>query len=300
MNAKSLATAEPRDGSDGNAATAVMTSSRRRRIVHRRAWGAWVFAAAVLLLLLALIDAGIRSQVVDARIFADYLFSRMVLIGACNSLLLGTIALFAAGVVGLVAALMRVSGNPVLATLSSIYVYLFRGTPMLIQLIFWFNAFPLMFPHLHVVIPFTDVVLIHRPMTDIVTPWIAALIGLSLAEGAYMAEIIRAGLRAVDTGQREAARALGMRRGQILYRVVMPQAARIILPAAGNQYILLLKSTSLASAIGYLELLRVTTDVYSANFRVVELLCVAGFWYLVMTAFATALQMLLERLYPHR
>jgi polar amino acid transport system permease protein len=283
-------------------ATVDDTHSRqtRKRIVHRRAWGSWIFAGVVLGLLVAIVDAAVSAHVVDASVFANYLFSRKILEGAGNSLLLGTVALFAAGAVGLIAALMRVSGNPVLATLSSVYVYLFRGTPMLIQLIFWFNAFPLMFPQLHVAIPFTDHVLIDGPMTEVVTPWIAALIGLSLAEGAYMAEIIRAGLRAVDTGQRDAACALGMRRGQILYRVVIPQAARIILPAAGNQYILLLKSTSLASAIGYLELLRVTTDIYSANFRVVELLCVAGFWYLVMTAFATALQMLLERLYPHR
>lgn len=277
-----------------------LASDRRRRIVHRRAWGPWLFAAVVVALLLALVDAGVSSQVVDAHVFVQYLFSKMVLQGALNSLLLGTVALGFASVVGLIAALMRVSGNPVLGTLSSVYVYLFRGTPMLIQLIFWFNAFPVMFPSLHIVVPFTDHVLIDQPMTAVVTPWVAALIGLSLAEGAYMAEIIRAGLRAVDTGQRDAARALGMRHGQIMYRVVIPQAARIILPAAGNQYILLLKSTSLASAIGYLELLRITTDVYAANFRVVELLCVAGFWYLAMTAFATALQMLLEKRYPHR
>ena len=195
---------------------------------------------------------------------------------------------------------MRVSGNPILVAFSASYVYLFRGTPMLIQLIFWFNAFPIMFPQLHLAVPFTGLVLVDAPMTQVITPWIAALAGLALAEGAYMAEIIRGGFLAVDQGQRDAARAIGMTQRQVMRRVVIPQAARIVVPATGNQYIMLLKSTSLASAIGYLELLRIATDIYASNFRVVELLTVAGFWYLVMTAFAIALQTTLEKRYPHR
>jgi polar amino acid transport system permease protein len=132
------------------------------------------------------------------------------------------------------------------------------------------------------------------------TPFVAALTALSLAEGAYMSEIIRGGIMAVDEGQRLAARALGMTRRKVLEQVVVPQAGRIIIPAAGNQYIMLLKSTSLASVVGYLELLRIATDIYSSNFQVVELLAVAAVWYLVMTAFATALQTLLERMFPQR
>ncbi len=115
-----------------------------------------------------------------------------------------------------------------------------------------------------------------------------------------MAEIIRGGILAVDAGQRDAARSLGMTTMQLMRRIVIPQASRIIVPATGNQYIMLLKSTSLASAIGYLELLRITTDIYASNFRVVELLTVAAFWYLVMTAFATAIQTGLEKRFPHR
>jgi polar amino acid transport system permease protein len=214
--------------------------------------------------------------------------------------MLGSVALLLAVLVGLVVAVMRVSGNPILVAFSASYVYLFRGTPMLIQLIFWFNAFPIMFPQLHIAVPFTDIVLVSAPMTKLITPYIAALAGLALAEGAYMAEIIRGGFLAVDQGQRDAARAIGMSQPLVMRKVVIPQAARIIVPATGNQYIMLLKSTSLASAIGYLELLRITTDIYAANFRVVELLAVAGFWYLVMTAFATFLQTLLEKRYPHR
>jgi len=271
-----------------------------RRVVHRRQWGSWFFGAVVLFALGLLLRAAISSKVVEPGVFLAYVFSPNILVGAGHSVMLGTIALLLAVGVGLVVAMMRVSGNPILVGFAATYVYLFRGTPMLIQLIFWFNAFPIMFPQLHLMIPFTDIVLLDAPMTQVITPYAAALAGLSLAEGAYMAEIIRGGFLAVDAGQRDAARSIGMTQGMVMRKVVIPQAARIVVPATGNQYIMLLKSTSLASAIGYLELLRISTDIYAANFRVVELLAVAGFWYLVMTAFATALQTLLEKRYPHR
>jgi polar amino acid transport system permease protein len=271
-----------------------------RRVVHRRHWGSWAFGGLVLVAVALIIKAAISSKVIDLGVFFQYVFSKNILIGATNSIMLGTVALLLAVAVGLIVAMMRVSGNPILVAFSATYVYLFRGTPMLIQLIFWFNAFPIMFPNLHLAIPFTGIVLVSMPMTQLITPYGAALAGLSLAEGAYMAEIIRGGFLAVDTGQRDAARSIGMSSSLVMRKVVIPQAARIIVPATGNQYIMLLKSTSLASAIGYLELLRISTDIYAANFRVVELLAVAGFWYLVMTAFATALQTALEKRYPHR
>ena len=269
-----------------------------QRIVHRRHWGAWIFGGAVLVLLAALLKAAIAAHIVDLGVVGQYLFSPQMLIGARNSLALGTVALLIAVLVGLVTALMRVSGNPILVAVSAAYVYLFRGTPMLIQLIFWFNAFPTMFKELH--LELFGVVLAQVPMTQLITPYAAALLGLSLAEGAYMAEIIRGGILAVDVGQRDAARSLGMSTGRLMRHIVIPQASRIIVPATGNQYIMLLKSTSLASAIGYLELLRISTDIYASNFRVVELLTVAAFWYLVMTAFATAIQTVLEKKFPHR
>jgi polar amino acid transport system permease protein len=269
-------------------------------IVHRRRWGSWLLGAAALLLVATIVAAGIQARILDLPVFLDDLFSPLILTGAFNAVMLGTLALLIATAIGFVAALMRVSGNPILVALSSTYVYLFRGTPMLIQLIFWFNAVPIMFKTITIWLPFMDAPLVSMPTTAVVTPFIAALAGLSLAEGAYMSEIIRGGILAVDQGQRSAARALGMTQRKVLQQVVIPQAGRIIIPAAGNQYIMLLKSTSLASAVGYLELLRIATDIYSSNFRVVELLAVAAFWYLVMTAFATALQTALEKLFPQR
>ncbi len=267
-------------------------------VVHRRRWGSWLFGLLVLGLFVAVLRAAFEARILDLGLVAQYIFSKEIVTGAMNSIALGTLALFIAVAVGLAAALMRVSGNPILVAFSASYVYLFRGTPMLIQLIFWFNAFPTMFKTLH--IELFGWVLVSVPMTEFITPYGAALLGLSLAEGAYMAEIIRGGILAVDTGQRDAARSLGMTSGQLMRKIVIPQASRIIVPATGNQYIMLLKSTSLASAIGYLELLRITTDIYSANFHVVELLTVAAFWYLAMTAFATAIQTGLEKRYPHR
>lgn len=279
---------------------ALNTEGVNLQIVHRRRWGAWLLGAATLIMVATMILAAVRAQIMDLDVFYRYLFDGQIMRGAFNAVVLGTLALVISAMIGLVLALMRVSGNPILASVSAVYVYFFRGTPMLIQLLFWFNAFPIMFPDLYISVPFTDIVLVDQRMTAVITPFIAALAGLSLAEGAYMSEIIRGGILAVDEGQRSAARALGMTHSQVLRKIVIPQAGRIIIPASGNQYIMLLKSTSLASAIGYLELLRIATDVYSANFRVVELLTVSAIWYLLMTAFATALQTTLEKLFPQR
>jgi polar amino acid transport system permease protein len=269
-------------------------------IIHRRRWGSWVLGTIVLACVASIAMASLRAQILDFAVVRDYIFSPLIVMGAINALVLGTLALIIATLIGFVSALMRVSGNPILSGISAIYVYLFRGTPMLIQLIFWFNAVPIMFPSIYIALPFMELPLIDAPTTSVVTPFLAALAGLSLAEGAYMSEIIRGGILAVDKGQREAATALGMTQRKVLTQVVIPQAGRIIIPAAGNQYIMLLKSSSLASAIGYRELLRVATDIYSSNFHVVELLAVAAFWYLVMTAFATAIQTTLEKVFPQR
>lgn len=269
-------------------------------IVQRRRWGSWIIGGLAVAAVAAVIWGGIRSRIVDPAIVGTYLFHPAIVAGAVNALILGTLALGISSVIGLVSALMRLSGNPILVGLSASYVYLFRGTPMLIQLIFWFNAVPIMFPAITISLPFLPGPLFDTPTTVVVTPFLAALAGLSLAEGAYMSEIMRAGIVAVDDGQRAAATALGMTRGRVFAHIVAPQAGRIIVPACGNQYIMLLKSTSLASTIGYPELLRVVTDIYASNFRVVELLTVAAIWYLALTALATAVQTGLEKRFPPR
>jgi len=269
-------------------------------IIYRRAWGSQIFGLFVLAVLAIIFIAAWQRQIIDARVFAAYIFNPAILTGAINAVILGTLALLLAGLIGFVSALMRLSHNPILSSLSAIYVYFFRGTPMLIQLLFWFNAVPTIFPVIYLHLPFMDAPLIDAATPRVITPFLAALFGLALAEGAYMSEVIRGGILAVDQGQRSAATALGMTKRQVLMQVVIPQAGRIIIPTTGNQYIMLLKSTSLAMAIGYQELTRITMDIYSSNFRTAELLAIAAFWYLVMTAFATALQTLCEKVFPPR
>jgi len=162
-------------------------------------------------------------------------------------------------------------------------------------LLFWFNAVPTVFKTFAISIPFTHAVLYHEPMVKFMTPFMAALLGLGLNEGAYMAEIVRAGIISVDIGQSEAAQALGMHSGLVMRRIVLPQAMRVILPPTGNEFISMLKTSSLASVVTFGELLLRAQDVYSTNLKVVDLLLVASFWYLILTSLATVGQFYVER-----
>lgn len=269
-------------------------------IIQRRPWKSWLVGGIVGLIVIFVIYSAWKQQIIDLSVFTEYIFSPAILIGAYHAVILGTLSLVAASVIGFISAIMRLSNNRILSTISATYVYFFRGTPMLIQLLFWFNAVPIIFPHLYLHLPFMSSPLLDVGTSDVITPFMAALCGLALAEGAYMSEVIRGGIMAVDNGQRSAATALGMTRRQVMAQVIIPQAGRIIIPTTGNQYIMLLKSTSLAMAIGYQELTRISIDIYSSNFKTTELLAVAAFWYLVMTAFATILQTILERVFPPR
>jgi polar amino acid transport system permease protein len=242
----------------------------------------------------------VTSGVIDPAIIGRYLVSPRILEAIWNTMALATIATIFAITLGTVVALMRISQDRVLSSIAAAYVFVFRGTPMLIQLLFWFNALPVMVDTLHLEIPMTGLVLFSEPTINVVTPFVAALLGLTLAETGYMAEVIRSGILGVDRGQRDAARALGVAELTVNTRIVIPQAFRIVLPALGNQYVMMIKNTSLAYAIGYLELLRVTSDIYFVNFRVMELLVVAAVWYLVLTALVTGLQHVAERRFPAR
>lgn len=261
----------------------------------------WVVEAlAVIAVLVWAINGILASGVVQPAVIVQFLVSSAILEAVWNTLVLATLALTLAFVVGTVVALCQVSRNPVISGIAHSYVYLFRGTPMLVQLLIWFNGIPVIFPRIVLGIPFTDIVFIDDVSANVITPFVAALLGLGLAESGYMAEIIRGGMLAVDRGQLDAARAIGMTELGTRYRIVLPQTFRLIVPATGNQYVSLLKGASLASVIGYFEIVRVTTDIYSANFRVMELLVVGAFWYLVLTGLATLLQQYIERRFPVR
>ncbi|WP_354642289.1 amino acid ABC transporter permease [Kitasatospora camelliae] len=249
-----------------------------------RHYGRWVSAVVVVLLLGALISAFAGAKI-DWSITGDYLFKSSMIEGAGNTLLISIASMALGLILGVVAAVMRLSHNPVTSTVSWFYIWLFRGTPVLVQLLIWWNLaliFPTMFG---------------TSTNDIITPFMAALLGLGINEGAYMAEIVRAGIQSVDEGQTEAAHALGISRAKTMWRIVLPQAMRVIVPPSGNEFINMLKTSSLAYVVTYPELLTKAKDVYTSNLAVMELLFVACFWYLVLTTVFSIGQYYLERYY---
>jgi polar amino acid transport system permease protein len=263
--------------------------------VPLRHWGRWAAAVILLVLLGLFIRLVIDSHFADFAVVRHFLFNPTILQGLRNTVIISVLAQATGIALGVILAVMRLSKNPVLSVTSWLYIWLFRGTPVLVQLLFWFNAVPAVFKVFAISIPFTHVVLYHEPMVKFMTPFMAALLGLGLNEGAYMAEIVRAGMVSVDEGQTEAAQALGMRSSLVMRRVVLPQAMRVIIPPTGNEFISMLKTSSLASAVLYGELLRRAGDIDSTNLRVVELLIDASIWYLVLTSVATVGQYYLER-----
>lgn len=242
----------------------------------------WVSAVVVVALLALLVYAFAQGDIRWGTTW-QYLSFSTIVSGAGNTLLISVLAQALGIVLGVVFAVMRQSRNPVTSTVSWLYIWLFRGTPVILQLLLWYNL-ALVFP-----------TILGRPTSDLMTPFVAALLGLGINEGAYMAEIVRAGIGSVDEGQVEAAQALGMRRGLLLRRVVLPQAMRVIIPPTGNEFINMLKTSSLAYAIQFAELLRAATDISSRNLLVVELLFTVALWYLLLTSVFSIGQFYLER-----
>ncbi|OKI64057.1 ABC transporter permease [Micromonospora sp. CB01531] len=256
--------------------------------------GRWLAAGAITLILAWLAWTIAVNPNLHWDIVVKYQLDRVILDGLWVTIQL-TVAAMAIGVaLGVIVALMQVSDSRILRTGAMAYVWFFRGTPLLVQLIFWFNI-ALIFPEIGLGVPFGGPKLVTWETNTLVTGFVAALLGLSINEGAYMSEIVRAGLRAVDPGQQEAAAALGMSRMKIMKRVVLPQAMRIIVPPTGNQFISMLKTTSLVSVIAGADLLTVAQRLYLTNFEVIALLIVASIWYLVLTTVASIGQYFLER-----
>ncbi len=194
---------------------------------------------------------------------------------------------------GVILAVMRLSVNPVVSSVSWFYIWFFRGTPVLVQIFFWFNIGSIL-PLLHIGIPFTHLVWVGTT-NKIITPFLAAILGLGLNEAAYMSEIVRAGIISVDTGQTEAAQALGMVRVLVMRRIVLPQAMRVIIPPTGNETISMLKTSSLAYLATVSELFFVQKEISNFNYDIIELAIVASIWYLAMTSVLTFGQYYLER-----
>jgi polar amino acid transport system permease protein len=194
---------------------------------------------------------------------------------------------------GVVLAIMRLSPNPVVSGAAWFYIWIFRGTPVLVQILLWYNVAAL-YPRFSLGIPFGPT-FAHFNAASLITPFIAGMLALGLNEGAYMAEIVRAGIISVPEGQTEAAASLGMRRLQTMRRIVLPQAMRVIVPPTGNETISMLKTTSLVSVIAVSDLLYASQLIYSANYLTIQLLLVASIWYLIVTTVLTVGQYYLER-----
>ena len=257
------------------------------RHMPRRYYGRYVASALTLAVVAWLVFAFARGQI-EWKTVGRFLTARSIMTGLLNTVLLTVLAMSLGIVLGVTAAIMRMSTNPVLRATSQAYVWFFRGTPVLLQLLLWFNL-ALVFPALAVP------GLFEYRTVDVMTPFLAALLGLGINQGAYTSEVVRAGLLSVDPGQYEAAKAIGMPRLQALRRVILPQAMRVIVPPVGNELIGMVKVTSLASVIQYAEMMHSAENIYFANARVIELLLVAGFWYLVIVTILSALQSRLER-----
>ena len=253
----------------------------------------WVSAAIVALIAFGTIYTVATAPYMHWEFVSKFLFNQLILQGVQLTIVLTIVAMVIGIVGGIILAVMRLSPNPVMSTLSWFYIWFFRGTPLLVQIFFWYNL-AIILPYIGLQIPGTHI----GPSWStnfLISALTAAILGLGCNEAAYMAEIVRAGIISVDQGQTEAAQALGMTRTQFMQRIVLPQAMRVIIPPTGNETISMLKTTSLAFVASVEELFTRSQQIASSNFQVVELLFVASIWYLSMTSILTVGQYYIER-----
>jgi polar amino acid transport system permease protein len=255
--------------------------------------GRWLAAVVVLVIAVEVVVTFATAPDLRWDVVRHFLTQQLILLGIVTTLELTVLAMVIGISLGVVLAVMRLSPNPVVSAVSWFYIWFFRGTPVLVQIFFWFNLASVL-PYIGIGIPFTT---IHwqAPTNSLIAPFLAATLGLGLNEAAYMAEIVRAGIISVEHGQAEAAQALGMTRMLLMRRIVLPQAMRVIIPPTGNETISMLKTTSLAFVASVPELFTRSQQIASANFRVIELAIVASIWYLAMTSILTVGQYYVER-----
>jgi polar amino acid transport system permease protein len=283
----------PRDP-DAQSQELLGSESRVPVVTEPRRYGRWASAAGVLLLFFLIVQPIYANPLIDHSVIGEYLFHPVILGGVWVTITIATSAMALGTVLGVTLGLMATSSNPVLTVVNRAYVAFFRAVPLLVQILVWGNL-SLFFPRLALAIPFTSITLFSLDTNDVMTTFVAGALGLGLHQAAYMSENVRAGLMSVDRGQREAALSMGMQRRQVTSHVVLPQAMRVIIPPAGNEFISLLKASSLVFVIAGGDLLTKAQNIAATNLRVIELLTVASIWYLAMVAVATAGQRLVER-----
>jgi polar amino acid transport system permease protein len=265
----------------------------------------WVTGGVILVVLAMLVNTLLFSHVVrggtrEGRfqwgVVGHYLFATPILRGVVVTLELTVIAMAAGITIGVVLAVMRLSPSPLLSGAAWLYIWFFRGTPVLVQLFFWYVGIAYLYQHLDLGVPFGTALITFNSNT-LITDFVAGALGLSFNEGAYMAEIVRAGIISVDEGQTEAAQSIGLSKLQTMRRIVLPQAMRIIIPPTGNETISMLKTTSLVSTIAVVDLFQAAQNIATTTYEVVPLLIVASIWYLFFTSILTVGQYYVERHY---
>jgi polar amino acid transport system permease protein len=255
--------------------------------------GRWVAAAIILYLSAALVKSVATNPRFEWGIIRHYFTSSRVLQGLVTTLELTVLCMAIGIVIGILLAVMRLSANPLVSGASWLYIWLFRGTPVLVQILFW-GFIAALYPTLSLGIPLGPQ-FVHFSANSAITPFVAGMLALGLNEGASMAEIVRAGIISVEEGQTEAAQSLGMTRLQTMRRIVLPQAMRVIVPPTGNETISMLKTTSLVSVIAVTDLLYSVQLIYAVNYKTIPLLIVASIWYLIVTTVLSFGQYYLER-----
>lgn len=256
----------------------------------------WVSAVVLVLVLGLFVYSLWVSPNINHEIVSKFLFDGKVIAAAVLTVTLTVVSMLIGTFLAIVLAIMRLSTNPVLKMVSIGYTGFFRGTPLLLQVVFW-GYLGIIYPTIDLGIPFTDMIWWSEKTSLVFTSLVAGIIALSLNEAAYAAEIVRAGILSVDAGQAEAGKSLGMGSGYTLRRIILPQAMRVIIPPMGNEFISMLKNTSLLQVVAVMELYARTSQISSQNLAQVELLVVAGFWYLVMTTVLSYPQSYLEKKY---
>ena len=256
--------------------------------------GRWLAAAIVLVIAVAIGNSIATNPRFGWDHVGHYLFDGRITGGVLVTIELTAAAQALGIVIGVVLAVMRLSPNPLIGTGSWLYVWFFRGTPVIVQLIFWYVGISALYPTINLGVPFGPQ-FVHINSNSAITGFLAIVLALGLNEGAYMSEIVRAGIISVDEGQNEAALSLGMTRMQTMRRIVLPQAMRVIIPPTGNETISMLKTTALAVVAAGTELFAEATNIYNANYEVIPLLIVASLWYLALTSILYVGQYYLER-----
>ena len=257
----------------------------------------WVAAVVIVILVVLFVYGAATNDAYRWQVFGEYLFNERIFLGVTNTLQLTIYSMVLAIVLGVILAVMRLSANPVFRSVSWVYLWIFRGTPIYVQLTFW-GLIPTIYKNIQLGVPFGPS-LFHLDLQSLSIPFLLATLGLALNEAAYMAEIIRAGISSVPEGQLEASTALGMSWGMAMRRTVLPQAMRVIIPPTGNEVISMLKTTSLVTAVPYtLDLYSIATrEIAAREFEPVPLLLVAAAWYLAVTSLLMVGQFYLERYY---